>query len=190
MQSEISLENASIFLNAFNQHKKVFNEVPGCSASIPKIHSLQHYDQGVRDFGTPDNFDTEYTEHQHIIDTKQPYRRTNKRDPLPQMIKHVQRRMILEDKRSYLESLQPLSPVQDPLNRCSLGSRVKDCPILISSANSKYSLNDLELYLRTFFHNRLYADGEGIHHRVKKRKFPDLDNSQVSIIIDSISPLN
>src|SRR3954468_22001420 len=63
VQSEISLENASIFLNTFNQHKNVFDEVPGCSASIPKIHSLQHYDQGVRDFGTPDNFDMEYTEH-------------------------------------------------------------------------------------------------------------------------------
>src|SRR3954465_938774 len=182
IQSEISLENASVFLNAFDQHKKVFDDIPRCSTSIPKIHSLQHYEQRVRDFGTPDNFDTEYTEHQHIIDTKQPYRHTNKRDPLPQMIKHIQRRMVLESKRSYLKSLRSLRPVQDPLNRCSLGSRVKDCPILISSASSKYSLNDLELYLRTFFHNRLYADGEGIHHRVKKRKFPDLDSSQVTII--------
>ena len=73
IQSEISLENASVFLNAFDQHKKVFDEILGCSTSIPKIHSLQHYEQRVRDFGTPDNFDTEYTEHQYIVDTKQPY---------------------------------------------------------------------------------------------------------------------
>src|SRR5438270_5572711 len=98
------------------------------------------------------------------------------------MIKYIQRRMILESKQSYLESLRSPSPVQDPFNRCSLGSQVKDCPILISSASSKYALNDLELYLRIFFHNRLYANGEGIHHRVKKRKLPELDNSQVTII--------
>src|SRR4051812_48152634 len=135
----------------------------------------------VKDFGTPDNFDTEYTEHQHITDTKQPYRHTNKRDPLPQMIKHVQRRMVLENKRLYLESLRPSSPMHEPLHQCSLGSRVKDCPIQISSASSKYSLNDLELYLRIFLHNRLYLDGEGIHHRVKKRKLPELDDTQVKI---------
>src|SRR3954464_14509932 len=148
IQSKISLENTSVFLNAFDQHKKVFDEIPGCSTSISKIHSLQHYEQRVRDFGTPDNFDTEYTEHQHIIDTKQPYQHTNKRDPLPQMIKHVQRRMVLENKWLYLDSLRTPTSVPEPVNRCSLGSRVKDCPILISSANSKYLLNDLELSLR------------------------------------------
>src|SRR5437588_7225989 len=98
------------------------------------------------------------------------------------MIKYIQRRMILESKWSYLESLQSLSPVQDPFNQCSLGSWVKDCPILISSASSKYSLNDLELYLQTFFHNCLYVNGEGIHHQVKKCKLLKLDNSQVTII--------
>ena len=70
IQSEISLENTSIFLNAFDQHKKVFDEILGYSTSILKIYSLQHYKQRVRDFGTPDNFDTEYTEHQHIVNTK------------------------------------------------------------------------------------------------------------------------
>src|SRR3954471_5348182 len=110
--------------------------------SIPKIHSLQHYEQQIRDFGTPDNFDTEYTEHQHIIDTKQSYVHTNKKDPIPQMIKHVQRRMVLEYKQMYLESLCPIQPTQDPSHRCSLGSRVKNCPMLISSASNRYLLKD------------------------------------------------
>ena len=183
IQSEISLKDASEFLKAFDQYKEAFREVSGCSLNIPKIHSLQHYEQKIRNFGTPDNFDTEYTEHQHIIDTKQPYRRTNKRDPLPQMIKHVQRRMVLENKWLYLDSLRTPTSVPEPVNRCSLGSRVKDCPILISSANSKYLLNDLELSLRIFLHNRLYMDGKGIYHRVKKRKLPELNDSQVNIVI-------
>src|SRR4051812_48523969 len=136
----------------------------------------------VKDFGTPNNFDTEYTEHQHITDTKQPYRHANKRDPLPQMIKHVQRRMVLKNKQLYLESLRPPNLVHRSLHRCFLGSRVKDCPIQISSASSKYLLIDLELYLRTFLHNRLYLDGEGVHHRVKKRKLPELDDPQVTVV--------
>ena len=107
------------------------------------------------------------------------------------MIKHVQRRMVLENKRLYLESLRPSSPMHKPLHRCFLGSRVKDCPIQILSASSKYFLNDLELYLRIFLHNRLYLDREGIHHRVKKRKLPELDDTQVKIIIcDVFTELN
>jgi hypothetical protein len=63
IQSEISLVQASELLEVFNQCKDIFDEIPGCSVDIPKIHSLQHYEQKVKDFGTPDNFDTEYTEH-------------------------------------------------------------------------------------------------------------------------------
>ena len=98
------------------------------------------------------------------------------------MIKHIQHQMVLENKQSYLESLQPTDSAQDPIKRCFLGSRVKDCPVLISSASRKYLLNDLELYLRTFLHNCLYMDGEGASHQVKKRKLPKLDNPQVVII--------
>src|ERR1035438_903438 len=86
VQSEASLEKASKFLNAFNQYKKAFDDV--CSTRIPKIHSLQHYREYIQNFRTPDNFDTKYTEHQHIIDAKQPYLRTNKQYHVTQMIHH------------------------------------------------------------------------------------------------------
>jgi hypothetical protein len=187
IQSEMTLDMASNFLDAFDQHKRVFEEVPGCSVSIPKIHSLQHYGQRTRDFGTPDNFDTEYTEHQHIIDTKQPYAHTNRKDLIPQMIKHVQRRMVLENKQMFLESLRPIQPAQEPSRRYFLGSRVKNCPMLISSVSSKYSLKDLDLYLRTFLHNKLFRDGEGVHHRVKKRKLPELEDPQVFFYLSILS---
>ena len=39
---------------------------------------MQHYEEKIKMFGTPDNFDTEYTENRHIVDAKQPYKKTNK----------------------------------------------------------------------------------------------------------------
>ena len=58
-------------------------------------------------FGTPDNFDTEYTENRHIVDAKQPYRKTNKVNYIKQMTKHVQHRMAVELKLQYLEIVSP-----------------------------------------------------------------------------------
>jgi hypothetical protein len=176
VQSEASLKKASKFLNAFNQYKKAFDDV--CSTSIPKIHSLQHYREYIQNFGTPDNFDTEYTEHQHIIDAKQPYLHTNKQNHVAQMIHHVECRMVLENKNEYLESLQHHNSNQPVSYRCFLGSRVKDCPMLISRVSNKYGV-DLELYLWTFLHNQLYPEGDGSRHRVKKCKCPALDNTEV-----------
>ena len=47
-------------------------------------------------FGTPDNFDTEYTEHQHIADAKDTYKKTNKVNPVQQMVKHIECRTALQ----------------------------------------------------------------------------------------------
>ena len=72
MQGEASLEHAAKFLDDFNDYKEEFWSI-GYSMNILKIHVMQYYDQRVRDFRSPNNFDTEYTEHQHILDAKDPY---------------------------------------------------------------------------------------------------------------------
>ena len=59
---------------------------------------MQHYDQQVRDFRTPDNFDTEYTEHQHISDAKDPYHASNKCELVMQMLHYVHHWTALEMK--------------------------------------------------------------------------------------------
>ena len=180
MQSETILERTSKLLDTFNQHKKVFEDL--CSVNIPKIHSLQHYKKSIQDFGTPDNYDTEYTEHQHIIDVKQPYLHTNRRHHIPQMIQYVQRRMVFENKMQYLEYLKNSKTQKSSSihHQYSLGSPSPNNPILISSASIQYKVKNLELLLRTFLHNRLYPDGEGKRHRVKRRKLPGLHNPEVS----------
>jgi len=183
VQSEASLKRAAQLLDDFDDYKEEFRNV-GCSVDLPKVHAMQHYEQRVRDFGNPDNFDTEYTEHQHIADAKDPYRSSNKRDPVTQMLRFVHRRTVIETKYQYLESISsntvnPQHPTTS--SRHSLGSRVGNFPILISSASSKYELNNLEVDLRIFLHNNLFTPGEGWRHRVKKRKLPELDNPQVSL---------
>jgi len=183
VQSDLSLERAANLLDEFDNHIEEFRMI-GCSVDLPKLHSMQHYDQRIRDFGTPDNFDTEYTEHQHITDAKEPYRASNKRDPVPQMLRFINRRTAVEMKYQYLETLnhsaaKPIRPT--PSYAHYLGSRVKNCPMAMSSAIEKYKLKDLEIDLRIFLHNQSFPSGEGWRHRVKKRNLPELDNRQVCL---------
>ena len=152
VQSDLSLERAAKLLDEFDNYKEEFRDI-GCSVDLPKIHSMQHYDQRIRDFGTPDNFDTEYTEHQHISDAKEPYRASNKRDPVIQMLRFVHRRTTIEMKYQYLEAIRLNIINSARPHRCSLGARVENCSMMISSAGEKYGLKNLEVDLWLFLHN-------------------------------------
>ena len=55
------------------------------SLNIPKFHSLQHYVEAIRFFGTTDNYNTEMFEHLHIDFAKKGWRASNKQDEFPQM---------------------------------------------------------------------------------------------------------
>ena len=94
VQSKDSLIHTHSYLSEFDHYKAVFVKV-GCSLNLPKIHSLQYYEEKVTMFGTPDNFDIEYTEHQHIADTKDIYKKTNKVNLVQQMVKHIEHRTAL-----------------------------------------------------------------------------------------------
>ena len=136
VQTRESLVQAHSYLKRFDRCKDVFMNA-GCNLNLPKIHSLRHYTERIISFGTPDNFDTEYTEHQHITDAKDPYRKTNKVNPVPQMVKYVERRTALQLKYQYLNSLLISEEVGDNIVRTghqpSIGSRMPGCPIHISS---------------------------------------------------------
>ncbi|QRW13184.1 hypothetical protein RhiLY_12183 [Ceratobasidium sp. AG-Ba] len=70
---------------------------------IPKLHMLGHYTQDIRELGTPDGYSTETPEHLHILYVKIPWRMSNRRNPLPQMVQYVRRLEALEIQRVYLE---------------------------------------------------------------------------------------
>ncbi len=149
--------------------------------NFPKLHSLSHISESTRKFGTPDNVDTEITEHQHRIDVKAPYRRTNKRDPLPQVVKFVERRTAFEDKLGHIRTTDTSANTPRPImeNYRHLSSAIPGGAIHINEASKLFNICDLELAVQTFFHDLRYT-GEGYRHRVRKRNLPKLLNPMVS----------
>src|SRR5271157_1645226 len=89
--------------------------------------------------------------------------------------------MVFENKQQYLEYLKKLEPRNSAGEHRQhlLGSPIKNSPIFISSASIRYKVKNLELLLQTFLHNHLCPEGEGNCHRIKRRKFPQLDNPEV-----------
>ncbi|KAG9124667.1 hypothetical protein FRC07_010698, partial [Ceratobasidium sp. 392] len=58
---------------------------------LAKLHMLGHYTESIRELGVPDGYSTETPEYLHIVYVKIPWRASNKRDPVPQMVKYVRR---------------------------------------------------------------------------------------------------
>ncbi|QRV95080.1 Zn-finger protein [Ceratobasidium sp. AG-Ba] len=70
---------------------------------IAKLHMLGHYTQDIRQFGTPDGYSTETSEHLHIMYVKIPWRMSNRRNPMPQMVGYTRRLEALEIQRAHIE---------------------------------------------------------------------------------------
>ena len=70
---------------------------------LPKLHSLLHYVESIRLFGTTDNYNTEMFERLHAEYIKPAFRSTNKRDERPQMLKWYTRQERVEGFESYLK---------------------------------------------------------------------------------------
>ncbi|KAH9916703.1 uncharacterized protein B0H18DRAFT_884624 [Fomitopsis serialis] len=80
-------------LDTFHKHKDVLVKLGiRDSLNIPKIHSLLHYAESIRLYGTTDNYNTEAFERLHIDFAKDAWRATNHRDEFPQMVKWISRR--------------------------------------------------------------------------------------------------
>ncbi|KAI0058305.1 hypothetical protein BV25DRAFT_1919501 [Artomyces pyxidatus] len=60
--------------------------------NLPKLHSMLHFSDKIKQFGTTDNYSTETTERLHIDFAKDAYRATNHKDEYPQMTLWLQRR--------------------------------------------------------------------------------------------------
>ncbi|KAJ6548353.1 hypothetical protein B0H19DRAFT_1298935 [Mycena capillaripes] len=71
--------------------------------NIPKIHSLQHYVDGIRSLGSADGYNTEAPERLHIDFAKAAYRASNKRDYTFQMTVWLQRQEAFALRQSYLD---------------------------------------------------------------------------------------
>ena len=81
-------------LDDFHANKDVFIELGGREQNhfnIPKVHSLDHYEELIRLFGSADGFNTESPERLHIDFAKNAYRASNRKDYIQQMARWLQR---------------------------------------------------------------------------------------------------
>ena len=87
-----SLEQLNIALQRFHDFRRIFlgtvrtgDAVSGFS--LPRQHSMVHYYDHIKNFGSPNGLCSSITESKHITAVKRPWRRSNKHSALPQMLK-------------------------------------------------------------------------------------------------------
>ncbi|EIW56974.1 uncharacterized protein TRAVEDRAFT_170977 [Trametes versicolor FP-101664 SS1] len=109
-------------LQRFHANKSIFVDLGVRSHfKLPKLHSLDHYIESIKLFGTTDNYDTQYTERLHIDFAKDAYRATNHKDEFPQMTTWLERREKILRHDAYvkwrLKRLATVRSVPAPLDR-------------------------------------------------------------------------
>lgn len=86
--------NKDIFIELEARHPEHFN--------IPKIHSMEHYFDLIRLFGSADGYNTESPERLHIDYAKDAYRASNKKDYTYQMTRWLRRQEAVDRFQMYL----------------------------------------------------------------------------------------
>ncbi|KAI0348837.1 hypothetical protein OH77DRAFT_546701 [Trametes cingulata] len=88
-----TLEMLRDALRRFHSNKEIFVQL-GIRPhfKLPKLHSLNHYVESIKLFGTTDYYDTQYTERLHIDFAKDTDRAANHKDEFPQMTVWLERR--------------------------------------------------------------------------------------------------
>jgi hypothetical protein len=93
--TEESLEQLNSALKRFHQSRKVFigtvREDGPSAFSLPRQHSMVHYYDNIKNFGSPNGLCSSITESKHIAAVKRPWRRSNKHMALAQILKTNER---------------------------------------------------------------------------------------------------
>ncbi|KAM6501867.1 hypothetical protein JOM56_001844 [Amanita muscaria] len=84
---EGTLQELQGALKRFHEYRQVFMDIGVRNGfDLPRQHALVHYPDHIRLFGAPNGLCTSITENQHIRSVKVPWRRSNRNDPLEQMM--------------------------------------------------------------------------------------------------------
>jgi hypothetical protein len=74
-------------LTQFQELREVFrDEDVRSNFALPRQHALVHYTTSIRLFGSPNGLCSSITESKHICAVKEPWRRTNRKNPLIQIL--------------------------------------------------------------------------------------------------------
>lgn len=86
--TEEALHELEEALERFHKSRTIF-ETSGVRPDgfhLPRQHALVHYPSLIRSFGAPNGLSTSITECQHIRSVKEPWRRSNRNNPLGQIL--------------------------------------------------------------------------------------------------------
>ncbi|KAF7371541.1 hypothetical protein MVEN_00009100 [Mycena venus] len=99
-----TLDAMQAALDTFHAHKQIFVDLDIREHfNIPKIHSLQHYVDGIRCLGSADGYNTESPELLHIDFAKKAYRTSNRRDYTEQMALWLQHQEAIALRSAYIQ---------------------------------------------------------------------------------------
>lgn len=102
---EVVLRKIDAAVQRFHDAREIFRE-EGIHTDfcLPRQHSITHYRQQIQMFGAPNGLCSSITESKHIKAVKQPWRRSNRNQPLGQMLLTNQRLDKLAALRVELDS--------------------------------------------------------------------------------------
>jgi len=176
---DITLGYLDDALKRFFEHRDYFIKIEvRQDFHIPKFHSLLHYVDSIRLFGTTDNYNTEMFERLHIDFSKNGFRASNKRDEFPQMTRWLSR----QEKLSYFEThhrTSSINPLPDPSGDISMEPNPTPTPnpmkptismskhptypkSPIAVIKEKHNALDFNHYLKVYI-NQLLPQSECLH---------------------------
>ncbi|KAI0343815.1 hypothetical protein BDW22DRAFT_1477302 [Trametopsis cervina] len=152
-------------LQQFHEYKHVFVDL-GVREDfeLPKLHFARHYIALIKAVGTPDNFNTEYTERLHIDYAKAAYAATNHKNEFSQMTIWLERKeKILQHEeyikwclagRSHIIPPQSLYPPPPPRIRMTKHPSQKAVPLteLAEAYQAPFIQDALARYITRYCH--------------------------------------
>ncbi|KAG1887205.1 hypothetical protein F4604DRAFT_1877690 [Suillus subluteus] len=112
--TDITLSHMHSALASFHANKHIFLDLGVREHfNIPKIHSMLHYVNTIRLFGSADGFNTELPERLHINFAKCAYRASNRRDYVIQMTTWLQWQESIAIQDAYLRWWASQHPAND-----------------------------------------------------------------------------
>jgi hypothetical protein len=86
------LDQIGAAVSRYHQERRIFMETEvRNNFSLPRQHSISHYRFLIQQFGAPNGLCSSITESRHITAVKKPWRRSNRNEPLGQMLLTNQR---------------------------------------------------------------------------------------------------
>ncbi|KDR70579.1 hypothetical protein GALMADRAFT_76006 [Galerina marginata CBS 339.88] len=150
-------------LNEYHKNKEYFIRMNVRKhLNIPKFHSLHHYIDSIKLYGTTDNYNTETFERFHIDFAKEGWRASNKRDEFPQMVTWLSRQEKVSAFDNYLDWLdidsKNTEPPPTPLSKKPLVHIAKYPPYpgrLISVIEQSHDAPQLSQHLKEYLNKFL-----------------------------------